>query len=357
MGNESNFTLDAGEYAIQIGAQSLAALQSFVQAGGYSSTFILTDENVAPHWLSQLQGLFPGAAAVTIPPGERHKTIQTCMQLWDRLTEAKADRKALLINLGGGMVGDLGGYAASCYKRGIDFVQVPTTLLAMVDASVGGKTGINFGHFKNQIGLFRNPRLVLVDPGFLSSLPDRELRSGYAELLKHCLIADADRWAQLKAFEAYPPEWAPFILESIKVKLAIVSEDPFEKGPRKALNFGHTIGHAIESHLMEDARPLLHGEAVAAGMVCEAHISMQKGLLSSAERDEIAETILRIFGHRRLPETDFEPLAALALQDKKNQGGRILCTLLNGIGAYRVDQEIDQQDILDSLSYYNSIDS
>lgn len=357
MNFDSVIQLEAGSYTIHVGSGSLAALPALIEAGGYTSTFVLCDTHTAALCLPRLLELLPDLKVITISPGELHKDLRSCSHIWQTLTSSRADRKSLLLNLGGGLVGDIGGFAASCYKRGIDFVQIPTTLLAMVDASVGGKTGINFDHYKNQVGLFRNPQAVFADPTFLDTLPPRELRSGYAELLKHCLIADAARWEKLADLTGYPQPWTPFIADSIAVKLAIVTEDPFEKGPRKALNFGHTIGHAIESHLMESHEPLLHGEAIAIGMVCEAYISFSRDLLSQSELDWIGRVVLRIFGHRSIPESDFPQLSALSLQDKKNHGGQILCTLLHGIGAFAVDQAIVERDIVLSLQHYNALRS
>ena len=347
--------LDAGDYGIHIGLGCLHALPEFIANGGYTSVFILCDENTEALCLPHLRSILPDPPAIVISPGELHKSLTSASHIWESLTAARADRRSLLVNLGGGLVGDIGGFAASCYKRGIDFIQVPTTLLAMVDASVGGKTGLNFEHFKNQVGLFRNPKAVFANPAFLDTLPPAELLSGYAELLKHSLISDAARWESLADSREFPQPWTPFIAESIGIKLAIVQEDPFEAGPRKSLNFGHTIGHAIESHLMESAAPLLHGEAVAIGMVCEAFISQQRALISAQDLNSIASTLIGLFGHRQLPASDFGILVALALQDKKNKGGHILCTLLQGIGGYIVDQAIDQADIESALSYYNTL--
>jgi len=354
MTHPSQRTVDAGNYPIHIGPESGARLAAFVRDGHFSQVFVLTDDHTATHCWPRWEHLLPAAHHLSIPHGEPHKSLATCATVWQALTDRRADRKALLVNVGGGLVGDLGGFSAACYKRGIDFVQAPTSLLAMVDASAGGKTGVNFDHYKNQVGAFRDPRAVFIEPAFLETLPPRELRSGFAELLKHALIARRDRWEPLATARAMPTHWTDFIAESIQIKVDIVTEDPFERGARKALNFGHTIGHAAESYFMT-SDPLLHGEAVALGMVCEAFISEQRGLLSPAERHEIDAVLQRIFGHRALPEAAFPDLLQLTRQDKKNQGGEILCTLLDGIGAFRINQALTPAEIEASFHHYNSL--
>ncbi len=353
MENAPQRLVKASDYEIHIGSESLTALRNFLDQSAYTKVFVLTDHHTRDHCWPRLQPLVPEAQLLSSPPGELHKTLESAQAIWQSLTNARADRKALLINLGGGLIGDLGGFAAACYKRGIDFVQVPTSLLAMVDASAGGKTGVNFDHYKNQVGIFRNPQGVFIDPAFLDTLPQRELRSGFAELLKHALIADASRWKILAEAEHLPTEWTDFIADSIQIKVDIVTSDPFEKGARKALNFGHTIGHAVESHLME-VEPLLHGEAVALGMVCEAAISAERGLLSPENRDHITAALIRFFGHAPLSESDFPALLQLTRQDKKNLGGQVLCTLLDQIGHFRINQSITDAEILASFHFYNS---
>ncbi len=341
--------IKAGSYSIVLGGDLHFQLTEFLKAAGYSQVFLLADDHTVVDCFPLLG--MDSLAPVVIPHGEMHKTIASCESVWQHLTEAGADRKAVLINVGGGMIGDLGGYAASCYKRGIDFIQVPTSLLSMVDASVGGKTGVNFAHFKNQVGLFRDPAAVFIHPSFLQTLPERELLSGYAEVLKHCLIADRSRWEYLiEVADISQIEWSGLIADSVRVKLAIVTEDPFEKGPRKALNFGHTVGHALESFYMEDSSAtLLHGEAVLLGMLCESWISWQRDLLTKTEWDSIA-FYLRSVAPKLYPnEADRLNIAQLATQDKKNEGKRILCTLLNGIGGFKINQEISIREILDSL--------
>jgi 3-dehydroquinate synthase len=340
-------------YPIHSGPDALPALKAWLQQHFYSKILVLTDHNTRKHCLPILKENLPAKdiSEFSFNPGETHKSLNTCQLVWDVLTQQGFDRKSLIINLGGGLVGDLGGFCAATYKRGIDFVQVPTTLLAQVDASVGGKTGVNFQHFKNHIGAFSNPIAVFADPRFFATLPPRELLSGYAEVLKHCLIADPVRWNSLSQLPGLPDDLTPVIEASIRVKSAIVSEDPFEKGPRKALNFGHTVGHGIESVFM-DLEHITHGEAVAAGMVCEAFLSHGKNSLSPSELLDISKTVLRLYPRIDIAAKNVGAIADAALQDKKNEAGTILCTLLDGIGHYRINVPLTRTDIIDSLHYY-----
>ena len=345
-------TIATANYNVHIGHGVLGLLPGWVGEASSRILLVVVDSHTGIHCLPKLEAVLGAVECVAIPAGESQKNLGSCQAIWARLTELQAGRDALVLNLGGGMVGDLGGFAAACYKRGVAFIQIPTSLLAMVDASVGGKTGLNFMGFKNQIGAFQDPMAVLVDPSFLTTLPERELRSGYAEVLKHALIADAARWHALSALPSLPENWEAVIAESIGIKARIVHSDPLEKGPRAALNFGHTVGHALESHsLAHSTQPLLHGEAVAYGMVCEAWLSTESGLLSSADRDQIAATLLRIFGKPDLaPELDGDILH-YCLQDKKNHHGQIRCTLLEGIGGFRISQEVHGPQILQSLQF------
>lgn len=349
--------INAGSYSIVLGGDLRLQLDEFLQTKGYSQFFILSDDHTAELCYPLLGKGFP--SPIVIPHGEAHKTIASCELIWQHLTDARADRKAVMINVGGGLIGDLGGCAASCYKRGIDFIQVPTSLLSMVDASVGGKTGVNFSHYKNQIGLFRDPAAVFIDSAFLDTLPQRELISGYGEVLKHCLIADRSRWEHLTQVQNIGDlDWDSLIADSVRVKLAIVTEDPYEKGPRKALNFGHTIGHALESYFMDHTSiSILHGEAVLLGILCESWISFQRNLINGQEWKSIATYVRSISAPPVLGPAERLPIAQLATQDKKNEGKRILCTLLDGIGGFRINQEISIQEILNSLNAIFPINS
>ncbi|MCL4125963.1 UNVERIFIED_CONTAM: hypothetical protein GTU68_012040 [Idotea baltica] len=270
------------------------------------------------------------------------------------MTKAALDRKALVVNLGGGVIGDMGGFVAGTYKRGIDFAQVPTTLLAQVDASVGGKLGIDFNGLKNHIGLFRNPIGVYINPMFLETLSFEEKRSGFAEIVKHHLIADNEAWQKLKEITDLNELGYPNLIQhSIDIKSRIVESDPEEKGARKSLNFGHTVGHAVETYFLESGNRLLHGEAIAIGMICEAWISHQIGTLSEDELTEITEFFLRFYPKSKILTNTYPAIVHFAKNDKKNQDGKILCTLLNGIGEFQVNVSIDHSQITKSLDYYN----
>jgi 3-dehydroquinate synthase len=260
-----------------------------------------------------------------------------------------------MINLGGGVISDMGGFAASTFKRGIDFVHVPTTLLSQVDASVGGKTGIDIDSIKNIIGTFTQPKAVFIAYEFLQTLPERQILSGLAEMLKHGLIMDVDYWDALKNSDLTNPS-AELIYWSIRIKNKIVIEDPTEQGIRKALNFGHTVGHAVETNsLINDENPLTHGEAIAIGMICEAYLSHKKTGLSSAELAEIVEVIGDLYPKYTLEELSYDALLAIMMKDKKNQNGKINCTLLSQIGQCNLDNICTDDELCDSLSYYASL--
>jgi 3-dehydroquinate synthase len=308
---------------------------------------VLVDENTRQYCLPLLELSVP---VIEIKSGEQHKNIHTCTEVWKALTDFQFTRNSLLINLGGGVIGDLGGFAAATFKRGIRFVQMPTTLLSMVDASIGGKLGVDFNGLKNHIGVFQLPGSVIVWDGFLRTLSKRELRSGFAEMLKHGLISDAQYWNELKSHDFNSGDWKNLIQKSVEIKGRVVEADPMEQGLRKILNFGHTIGHAIESALLETGDALLHGEAIAAGMVMEAHLSFQRGMLSQMELDGITDTVRKIFGGVKLPEG--EKLIALIQQDKKNRDGRLNFSLLAGIGKSEPDQPVNRTEIELSFSYY-----
>ncbi|MEM0996863.1 MAG: 3-dehydroquinate synthase [Bacteroidota bacterium] len=350
--------LPAINYPIYTGTSALKAFATWLSAQSYSQVMVLTDDNTMLHCLPHLREVFEPEHAISISPGEPQKNLYGCMAIWTEMTERGFDRKSLMVNLGGGLIGDIGGFCAATYKRGIDFVQVPTSLLAQVDASVGGKTGINFKHYKNHLGAFRDPAAVFAHPGFFATLPPRELLSGYAEVLKHCLIADRNRWESLAELPYLPEDITPVIADSIAVKARIVAEDPFEKGIRKALNFGHTIGHGIESVMMDDAAPIpevTHGEAVAAGMLAEAFISREKGLLTEPQLIAIAQRIRSLYPAIAISPEAATQIADTALQDKKNEAGRILCTLLEGIGSFRINVPITRPEILASLAFYHAV--
>ncbi len=345
--------------SVVIGPDALPALAAFLARPAVSRVFVLADANTSRLCLPLLKPHLPANYhLIEIPAGEEYKTLARCDTVWCELTEQRADRHAVLVNVGGGVVTDLGGFAAAVYKRGIRFAQVPTTLLAQVDASVGGKTGVDFQGYKNQLGVFQAPAGVFIAPQFLQTLDPRQLKSGYAEVLKHWLIADADAFHQHRRLGWLTDDWTPIIRESVALKERIVAQDPLETGPRKLLNFGHTVGHALESYLLtQPGREALHGEAVAAGLVCESWLSVQRGLLSPEELDKIETFVFSVFDKLSFVVLETEAIAEFALQDKKNTQHAINCTLLNGIGNGVFDQPVTPAEIAESLRYYHRLQS
>lgn len=322
----------------------------------HDKIFILTDQTTHDMCLPKLQNFLclKGAQSIVIKAGDTNKTLDSLAEVWTALSQGGATRHSLMINLGGGMVTDLGGFAASTFKRGIDFINIPTTLLAMVDASVGGKTGINFGGLKNEIGVFSDSKFVIINTQFLDTLDHDNICSGYAEMLKHGLISDNKHWAELVGFNLAQPDLVQLqrmVAESIKVKERIVTEDPHEHGIRKALNLGHTVGHALESFAMKHGRPVLHGYAVAYGMVCELYLSARK---TDFPTDKMHQTVRFILDHYdRLPYTcdDYPELLELMRHDKKNTSGIINFTLLGGIGDIRINQTATKEEIEEALDF------
>src|ERR1700754_671513 len=350
-------TLNSISYPIYFD-NTLAELVNFIEKGNYSRFFILTDENTAKYCLPTLREKIDNLDnfdIIEINAGEESKNIDFCIGVWKMLIDFSADRQSLLINLGGGVISDLGGFAASTYKRGIDFVHVPTTLLSQVDASVGGKTGIDMDNIKNIIGTFTQPKAVFIDPSFLQTLPARQILSGLAEMLKHGLICDAGYWKQLKNSDLKNPS-AELVYKSVEIKNKVVIEDPHEKGIRKSLNFGHTIGHAVETYsLVNDENPLTHGEAIAIGMICESRLSNVKTGLSDAGLQEINEVIGTLYPKYAIAESCYQELYSIMKKDKKNQSGKINCTLLTNIGQCRIDNICTEDELYESLRYYSNL--
>ena len=332
-----------------------ASLATFFQTTSFSQVGVVVDEHTEQSCYPLVQPLLPTHTVCAIRSGEQHKNLDTCTQLWAWMTEARFDRQALLINLGGGVIGDMGGFCAATYKRGIQFINLPTTLLSQVDASVGGKLGIDFRGYKNHIGLFQEPLHVFIYPNFLETLPYLELRSGFAEVVKHSLIADASYWPKIRDISLETQDWKEIIDHSVRIKARVVTEDFQEGGIRKILNFGHTVGHAVESFYLATERHLLHGEAIAVGMIAEAYLSERYTNLPHAQAEDIANFILKNYGHRAIPAEETEAIAALAQQDKKNTQSMIQCTLLKEIGQATYDVAITPEDIRESLAYYNDL--
>ncbi|MDG1572987.1 3-dehydroquinate synthase [Robiginitalea sp. M366] len=344
------------EYDIYFGENGAAALKDHLRQHAYSKVFLLVDSHTEKDCLPRLKVLLPEAAGwpvFSIPAGEPHKHIHTCLEVWKALSAQGADRKSLLINLGGGVVTDLGGFVAATYMRGIPFIHIPTTLLSMVDASVGGKTGVDLEGLKNQVGVIVQPEMVWIESGFLATLPEREVRSGFAEMLKHGLICDAPYWDSLRALEA-PATDMEQIRHSVELKNRVVLEDPNERNVRKILNFGHTLGHAIETYFLghPSREALLHGEAIAVGMVLEAFLSIAACGLDPATCADIKTTILRIYGQPAILKEDEAPILKLLVHDKKNAGGRVLFTLLENAGVARFDCEVPAESLHQAFQYY-----
>lgn len=332
-----------------------SALADFFSTHNFSGVLLLVDENTEKHCLPIVKDVIPEFWLVQIRSGEEEKHIETCTKIWQSMTEAKLDRKALMINLGGGVIGDMGGFCAGTYKRGISFVNIPTTLLSQVDASVGGKLGIDFHGFKNHIGLFRDPDHVFISPQFLDTLPARELRSGFAEVLKHAYIRDSAYLEELKSNALNDQPWMKRIQHSIGIKSEVVAEDPTEQGLRKILNFGHTVGHAIETAYLETDKKLLHGEAITIGMICELYLSHKLLELDKAQVDKESQYLADLFESRGIDKSDFEMIVSNALQDKKNEAGVVKMSLLRGLGDCTYDIPVSGADMLDSLFYFNTL--
>jgi 3-dehydroquinate synthase len=339
--------------SVQIGPIS-ASLTRYLAENTYSHVAVIVDEQTNKYCLPKIKSLLPPKfTKVIIKSGEEHKTIETCARIWDAMTKSNMDRHALVINLGGGVIGDMGGFCASTYKRGIDFIQIPTTLLAQVDASVGGKLGIDFQHYKNHIGVFQLPKTVLIDPEFIQTLPEREKLSGYAEIIKHCLIRDEEKWEEISHKSFDEVNLADLISHSVDIKQAVVAEDPKEAGLRKILNFGHTLGHAVETYLLNlGKRRILHGEAIAVGMIMEAFIAFDRGLISQEELESIEIYLFETYGRVKLTADEIPAIIKLTAQDKKNKGSEIRFSLLTGIGDCGYDIPVTAAEMKKAIAYY-----
>ena len=333
--------------------QSLTAAMEGI---AYDRLFILCDENTCQLCLPVLQKsmVTTHLSPITIPAGDTNKTLESLCHVWSELQKGGATRHSLMINLGGGMVTDLGGFAASTFKRGIQYINIPTTLLSMVDASVGGKTGINFGGLKNEIGVFNNASSVILDTTFLRTMDHENLLSGYAEMLKHGLISNDKMWSELLNFSPLTSDLSPLnqmVAESVAVKQHIVTEDPTEQGIRKALNLGHTAGHAFESMALE-RKPILHGYAVAYGLIVELYLCCVKMGFPQDKMRQTVSFIKEHYGRMAITCDDYPHLIALMHHDKKNTGHDINFTLLGDIGDIRINQTASEEDIKEALDFY-----
>jgi 3-dehydroquinate synthase len=346
------------DFSIYIGNDVFEVLLENLIERSYSKVFVLVDQNTEKYCLPGLTKYLFDIKLIRIQSGEQNKNLQTAQHIWDELLRQNADRNSVLINLGGGVVGDIGGFCASTYKRGMDYINVPTTLLAMVDSSIGGKTGIDYNGLKNVIGVISQPKAIYINPDLLHSLHKDELLNGFAEIIKHGLILDKTYFEKITktGFDDWSKIGA-LIYGSIKLKLDVVRKDPTEKSYRKILNFGHTVGHAIEAYsLMKDKKPLKHGEAVAIGMICEAYLSKVLLDLSNKDLRQISDFISRYFSKYSLRTILSPELINIMRQDKKNeQDDEINFTLLKKIGKGSVNHICTETQITAALNYYDSL--
>ncbi len=331
-------------------------LGSFFDGKQYSKIVVLVDEHTKKFCYPIIKSYLPSHNLITIKSGEQNKTLVTCQSIWEQMTNFELDRHALLVNIGGGVIGDMGGFCAATYKRGIDFIQIPTTLLSQVDASIGGKLGIDFLGFKNHIGVFSIPKAVLIDAFFLQTLPKNELRSGFAEIIKHCLIRDKNKWNEIKVKDLIIQDLEDLIRHSVEIKKAVVDEDPTEKGLRKILNFGHTLGHAMETFYLDKGKKrLLHGEAIAAGMIMESYLAFEKKMIEEKTFLDIEEFLFTVYGRVEIEEIDFGKIIDLTHQDKKNKGKIVRASILDGIGSCQFDISLSRKEMLRAMKYYTGI--
>ena len=338
---------------------NFSQLNQFLNELKPSKIFVLCDENTheycLPQLLTNLETEIP-FEILEIEPGEEMKTIETATQLWEILSEFETDRKAVMLNVGGGVITDLGGFVASTYKRGIKFINIPTTLLGMCDASIGGKTGIDHQFLKNIVGTFALPEQIFVFPEFLKTLPFPELRSGFAEMLKHGLIADSGHWTDLISIGNLSAETvSPFIEKSMQIKQNVVELDFKEQNIRKNLNFGHTIGHALESLFLQKGNLIPHGEAVALGVICETRLSFLENLISEEQLHLIIQNIQKYFPYISIAGFSDEEILSLMQNDKKNNDGKINFSLIDDIGNCRFDYKTSSEKIVSSLDFYRNL--
>ncbi len=327
-------------------------LQNHIDSHGASLVYLIADDHTADLCVPLLGSIVSKAHCSIIPSGEANKSIESCQQIWSQLVKAGADRSSLILNVGGGMVCDLGGFAASCYQRGIRFGHIPTSLLAMADAAIGGKTGVNFGGFKNYIGRFEKPSFIWIDPVFLNTLPPREMVDGMAEIVKHAIIGSSDLWNMLNRVEHISGiDWMNILKTNTTIKQHITEADPLEKGIRKTLNFGHTIGHALESHFMNTDHPMSHGQAVTLGMLAESKLANLTGLMGNEDFERIIGLIGQLLSPSEVTLPSFEELQYWLAGDKKKSMGRIGYSLPDRIGSCGWDIYVKENEVADSLHW------
>ena len=350
-------TIDCQDYQVIIG-QVKESLESFLANNKYQKIAILIDENSKEFCLPLIEQSIKKytTSIIEIQSGEENKNLDTCTFIWKSLMKDQFDRHSLLINLGGGVIGDMGGFCASTYMRGFDFIHIPTTLLSQVDSSVGGKLGVDLDMVKNIVGVFANPKTVLVDKEFLKTLPSEQVRSGYAEIVKHGLIEDPELYNDcIAGFSTNGSDISDELLyRSISVKKRVVEIDPRESGLRKILNYGHTIGHAVETHSWDTDSPLLHGEAIYVGMICENFISFKKGMLSEGIMNSVNTAIQSIFYKKDFCD-NAESILEYLKKDKKNKNNTVYAALISNIGSAKFHVEITKEEVLDSFNYYKNL--
>jgi len=345
-------------YYVHFQGNAFESLHIYLEETFHSKIFVLVDSNTKKHCLPlflEKAKLSIDFEIIEIEAGEEFKNIETCNHLWNKLSEKGADRKSLMINLGGGVITDMGGFVASTFKRGLKFINIPTTLLSMVDASVGGKTGVDLGPLKNQIGLFSNPEMVLVDIDFLNTVSEREMRSGLAEIIKYGFTFDENLWNTIKRFtEIDIQEINKLVYKSVVIKNKVVLQDLHENNLRKSLNFGHTIGHAIESYFLEseDKKSLTHGEAIAVGMIVELYYSSQVFDFPMELTESLKSFVNRFYGTVHIEKDDLAEITKLMKFDKKNVSGIINFVLLDQMESCKLDVQLDAELIQNGLYYY-----
>ena len=351
-------SIETKTYTVHFNDTAYQAINNYIAAYHFSKVFILVDNNTHEHCLGKFIAHLEVTSAIEIieiEAGEQFKTIDTCVGVWNALSELGADRKSLLLNLGGGVVTDLGGFVACTFKRGIKYINIPTSLLAMVDASVGGKTGVDLGALKNQVGVISSGDMVIIDTSYLDTLPQNQLKSGLAEMLKHGLIRDKVYFDKLSDLSKLTlKDLDVLIHESVVIKKDIVTADPFERNERKHLNFGHTLGHAIESYFLshQEKEALLHGEAIAIGIILECYLSAELLDFPKQDLESITDIVKSIYNHVTIEPSDYDTIIELLKYDKKNEHGNINFVLLERIGQPKIDCLVDNTLIINSFDYY-----
>ena len=345
-------------YYVHFQKNAYRSIEKYLENNFHSKVYILVDTNTKkdclPVFLKEVKNS-DSFEIIEISAGEIYKNLDTCLEIWKTLSDLSADRKSIVINLGGGVVTDMGGFVASTFKRGIRFINIPTTLLSMVDASVGGKTGVDLGVLKNQIGLFSNPEMVIIDSAYLKTVSDREIRSGLAEIIKYGFTFDKNIWNEIKQIEDINLELVDsLIYRSIEIKNNVVLKDPKEENIRKALNFGHTMGHAIESYFLEneDKIALTHGEAIAVGMIIELYYSTKLFDLPMKYTVELKSFVAKFYGKFDIKPSDFAPIIDLMQFDKKNVNGKVNFVLLDKIEHCKMDVQVNKELLIEGLNYY-----